>query len=232
MYKGKKISVVIPCYNEELGISKVLELIPTFIDEIIVIDDASTDNTAREAAKAGVKIIHHDSNLGYGASLKTGFKHALGDIIITCDGDRTYPVEHCQRILERMLEDNLDFISCRRFPLMIPESMELSRKVGNYIIACAVNLLFGLRLKDALSGMWVFRKAILPLLNLESNNFAFTTEIKIEAFTNPAVKAKEMPIIYDKREGKSKIFAIHDGLRILRSILKKRFQLRKNDNKK
>lgn len=230
MYKGKKISVVIPCYNEELGIGKVLELMPGFIDEVIVVDDASTDNTAKEAARAGVRIINHHTNLGYGASMKTGFKHATGDIIITCDGDRTYPVEHCQRILEHMLEGNLDFISCRRFPLMIPESMEMSRKLGNYFIAWIVNLLFGLKLKDSLTGMWVFRRDILPLLKLECNNFAFTTEIKIESFTNLRIKAKELPIIYDKREGESKIFAIDDGFIILRSILKKRF-CSKNANK-
>jgi len=223
MYRDKKISVVIPCYNEELGIGKVLDMIPSFVDEVIVVDDASTDNTAQVATKGGAKIVRHHTNFGYGASLKTGFEHARGDIIITSDGDRTYPVEQCPRILEHLIDENLDFISCRRFPLMIPESMDFTRKAGNRFLALVANLMFGLKLQDALTGMWVFRKDILSKINLQAKDFAFTTEIKIETFTNPDIKTKEMPIIYDKREGESKIFAIKDGLSIVRSLFKKKF---------
>jgi len=90
MYKGKRITVVIPCLNEEEGVQRVLGALPSFVDEIIVVDNGSTDGTAAVARKLGAIVISELSR-GYGRAYKTGFSRATGDIIVTLDGDHSYP---------------------------------------------------------------------------------------------------------------------------------------------
>ena len=90
MYKGQSITVIIPCLNEEQGIEQVLRAMPEFVDEVIVVDNASTDRTSEVAARLGAKVIREDVR-GYGRSYKRGFAVATGDLIVTLDGDHSYP---------------------------------------------------------------------------------------------------------------------------------------------
>src|SRR6202035_5382993 len=87
MYKGQSITVIIPCRNEEQGIRRVLEAMPDFVDEVIVVDNNSTDRTHEVATALGAKVIHERLR-GYGRSYKRGFANATGDLIVTLDGDR------------------------------------------------------------------------------------------------------------------------------------------------
>ena len=102
MYKGSRITVVIPCLNEEEGIQKVLSELPDFVDEAVVVDNASTDRTADVARSMGALVVRELSR-GYGRAYKKGFSHATGDIIVTLDGDHSYPVDALSYLLEAFL---------------------------------------------------------------------------------------------------------------------------------
>ena len=92
MYKTLSITVIIPCLNEEQGIEKVLRAMPEFVDEVIVVDNNSTDRTSDVAASLGAKVVREQVR-GYGRSYKRGFAEATSDLIITLDGDHSYPVD-------------------------------------------------------------------------------------------------------------------------------------------
>jgi glycosyltransferase involved in cell wall biosynthesis len=92
LYKDHRITIIIPCLNEELGIGLVLDELPPFVDEAIVVDNNSTDQTADVARSRGAVVVS-ELNRGYGRAYKKGFLCATGDIIITLDGDHSYPLD-------------------------------------------------------------------------------------------------------------------------------------------
>ena len=110
MYKGSRITVVIPCLNEEKGIQHVLADLPDFVDEVIVVDNNSTDRTADVARKMGAIVIP-ELDRGYGRAYKKGFAHATGDIIVTLDGDCSYPVDALSYVVEAFRHCRVGFLS-------------------------------------------------------------------------------------------------------------------------
>lgn len=222
MYREHIISLIIPCYNEETGIARVLKKVPQFIDEIIVVDGGSTDRTEQIARVAGADVIV-EHRRGYGRAYRTGFQRARGDIIVTSDGDGTYPVENVAEIIDYLLETPLDFVSASRFPLRDKRSMSFRNFVGNAVITFLVVLLFHERITDALSGMWVFRKECLRGIKLISNNWDFSEEIKIEAIRNPDIQFGEYPILYRERAGETKMFPWTVAVSNLLFLFYKRF---------
>ncbi|MGN6756458.1 MAG: glycosyltransferase family 2 protein, partial [Thermomicrobiales bacterium] len=110
MYKELTISVVIPCFNEEEGIAHVLRGMPAYVDEVIVVDNNSTDGTGDVARSLGAKVIH-ECRKGYGSAYQAGLPHAAGDIIATVDGDGTYPSGAIAHPVDELLAGGLDFIS-------------------------------------------------------------------------------------------------------------------------
>ena len=222
MYREHTISLIIPCYNEETGIARVLKKVPQFIDEIIVVDGGSTDRTEQIARVAGADVIV-EHRRGYGRAYRTGFQRARGDIIVTSDGDGTYPVENVAEIIDYLLETPLDFVSASRFPLRDKRSMSFRNFVGNAVITFLVVLLFHERITDALSGMWVFRKECLRGIKLTSNNWDFSEEIKIEAIRNPDIQFGEYPILYRERAGETKMFPWTVAVSNLLFLFNKRF---------
>ncbi len=205
MYRNHSISLIIAWYNEAQGIAQVLEKAPSFVDEVIVVDGGSTDHTEQIARVAGADVIV-ERRRGYGRAYRTGFQRARGDIIVTSDGDGTYPVDHAAEIIDYLLDTPLDFVSASRFPLRDKRSMSFRNFVGNAIITLLVVTLFHERITDALSGMWAFRRDCLPNINLVSNNWDFSEEIKIEAIRNPDIRFGEYPIVYRERAGQTKMF--------------------------
>jgi glycosyltransferase involved in cell wall biosynthesis len=226
MYRDLRLSVVIPCLNEERGIPHVVAKIPQEVDEILVLDNCSTDRTVEVARSQGprVRVVQHPRNLGYGGSFIRGMPMAIGDVLITTDGDGTYPVEDCLRVVDVILDRDVDFVSCSRLPLQDPLAMHPRSQVGNAILNLLVNGFYGLGLKDAQSGMWVFRKRILSQLRLETTGMAFSNEIKIEAFRHPHVRAIEVPIRYRERIGQSKLYPFRDGVRMVNYLTRRRLE--------
>jgi len=218
VYRCFSIAVIIPCYNEEDGIRQVLTTLPDFIDEKIVVNNESSDKTVEVAKACGATVIH-ESNKGYGFAYHAGFSYVQQDIIITMDGDGTYPVEAIEPLINQLIDKQLDFISGCRFPLLNPEAMDPVSKVGNWILTFTTQMLFGFGLKDSQSGMWVFKKSALSKMTLQSNGMALSEEIKIEAIKRK-LKFAEIHIPYHERIGYKKIKKFKDGILNLLFLVK------------
>ena len=222
MYQDRQVTVVIPCLNEEEGIQKVLSRIPEFVDEVIVVDNDSTDGTARIAREMGARVIHENVR-GYGRAYKTGLLHAQGDIVVTLDGDHSYPVDSLSYLIESLLRSPVGFVSASRFPIQNPDAMALKNLLGNKCLSLMMSLLYFRRVRDSQSGMWIFYKDALTRMNLESDGMAFSEEIKIEALRNRDIGFKEIPINYSNRAGEIKLRPWRDGWNNLLFLFKKRF---------
>jgi dolichol-phosphate hexosyltransferase len=222
MYKGQRITVIVPCLNEEQGIEQVLRAMPEFVDEVIVVDNASTDRTSEVAASLGAKVIREEVR-GYGRSYKRGFAQAAGDLIVTLDGDHSYPVDALSYLIEAFLHLDVDFLNASRFPVGDSRAMSFKHHFGNLVLSLAMSLLFFRWVRDSQSGMWVFRRTILKHMKLESDGMAFSEEIKIEALRNPQIRFREISILYSSRLGEKKLNPWRDGVRNLAFLVKKRF---------
>jgi len=110
----RKISAVIPAFNEEKRIGAVINKVKNYVDETLVINDCSSDNTAAVAEKAGAKVISNKINLGYIESIKKGFKHAQGDIIVTLDADGEHRPDEIPILLEPLLDNTADLVLGKR----------------------------------------------------------------------------------------------------------------------
>jgi hypothetical protein len=226
MYRGLRISVVIPCHNEEEGIRAVLDQMPAIVDEVVVVDNASTDRTATVAAELGARVVY-EARKGYGRAYKTGFAKARGDIIITMDGDGTYPPDSIPLLLYVLVEEKLDFITARRWRSRSGEDKSPIRLLGNAVLSGAMMALFMKFIIDSQSGMWVFRRDILSKIAPRSDSMALSEEIKVLAFTHPEVRCMEMPIYYGERIGTSKLNLWRDGFGNLFFLAKLRLTLRR-----
>jgi glycosyltransferase involved in cell wall biosynthesis len=223
MYKGETITVIIPCLNEEQGIEKVLRNMPDFVDEVIVVDNGSTDRTSQVATSLGAQVIREDVR-GYGRSYKRGFASASSDLIVTLDGDHSYPVDALSYLLEAFRHLEVDFLNASRFPVRDREAMSLKHHLGNLALSLAMSILYFRWVRDSQSGMWVFRRSILKDMHLESESMAFSEEIKIEALKNSRVRFGEISIMYSSRIGEKKLNPWRDGFHNLLFLVKKRFQ--------
>lgn len=222
MYNNQSITVIMPCLNEEQGIEQVMRRMPDFVDEVIVVDNGSTDRTSEVAADFGARVIREDAR-GYGRAYKKGFAFATSDIIVTLDGDHSYPPDAISYLLEAFRHLEVDFLNASRFPVRDPKAMSFKHKIGNFILSVAMSLLYFRWIHDSQSGMWVFRRSILSEMTLESDGMAFSEEIKIEALKSSRIKFAEISILYTSRLGEIKLNPWRDGFYNLWFLLKKRF---------
>jgi glycosyltransferase involved in cell wall biosynthesis len=231
VHKGLGISLVIPAYNEEGGIGHVITTVPDCVDEIIVVDNNSTDRTGEIARSHGVTSVF-EPRRGYGSALRRGFLAASKDVIVTIDADGTYPMEQIAAAVDTLDKRDLDFISCSRFPLADKTAMSARNVFGNRALTVLFGLIYGRWLVDSQSGMWVFRRRILPLLHFEGTSWEFSSEIKIEACTNPHIKFEETHIHYHPRIGYSHFHSWHKaiavGIRDVNFLVRQRFVRRRS----
>ncbi len=227
MYKDLKVTVIIPCLNEEQGIERVLGRMPPFVDQVIVVDNGSTDRTSDVARSFGAEVIREEVR-GYGRSYKRGFAHATGDVIVTLDGDHSYPVDAISYLLEAFLHLDVDFLNASRFPVRNANAMSFKHKVGNLMLSLAMSLLFFRWVRDSQSGMWVFRRAILDHMALVSDGMSFSEEIKVEAIRDRRIRFGEISIQYSSRLGEIKLNPWRDGIQNLLFLVRKRFAARRN----
>ncbi len=170
---------------------------------------------------------------GYGATIRRGFQVAKSDIFVVLDGDGQYPAEKIEEIVDYLIKNGLDFISCSRFPLQDKKSLPFVRCLGNKLFNIATNILFGLKIRDSQSGMWVFKKSVLNKIKLESDDMPLSEEIKIRVSKNKELRFEEYPIPYYERIGESKLFPLKHGIINLLYLLKLRCELwRRNFNLK
>ena len=211
MNEEKSVGLVIDEVNKALG------AIP---HEILVVDTDSKDHT-REIASGKGTVVIDEPRRGYGRAYKTGFEKAQGEIIATLDADMTYPAEMLPRLVEMLEKDNLDFITTNRFADMQKGAMSAKHRLGNWVLSVTARVLFRVRVRDSQSGMWVFRRSILPDLQLESDQMSLSEEIKVEAFRKK--RAAEVPIAYRLRVGDVKLSSWKDGIGNLKYLFRKRF---------
>ncbi|MEA2054675.1 MAG: glycosyltransferase family 2 protein [Candidatus Thermoplasmatota archaeon] len=226
-----KVSIVIPTLNEEEGIGVTLDSIDMkefekreSDVEVLVIDGNSKDRTREIAEKKGAKVIV-EPRKGYGRAYKRGLKEAEGNIIITGDADGTYPFHITHEYVDMLLKQNLDFITTNRFANLGKKAMSFKHFFGNFILSSTLRLLYGVKVKDSQSGMWIFRKdALNKLKDLEEfdDGMPFSEEIKMEMFSHPDIKAKEVPSHLFERKGEAKIESFADGWKNLKFLIKKR----------
>jgi glycosyltransferase involved in cell wall biosynthesis len=224
MYKNLRITVVIPCLNEEEGIKEVLGEVPSFVDEVIVVDNGSTDQTAAVAREMGAHVVTELSR-GYGRAYKSGFSRATGDLIVTLDGDHSYPVDALSYLLEAFMHCRVGFLSASRLPVLTDSAMSWKHKIGNRILSFTMSVLFLRWVHDSQSGMWVFRRDALSRMKLTSDGMPFSEEIKIEAIKNRDVGFREIFISYSQRVGEKKLRPWRDGFHNLAFLFRKRLGL-------
>jgi len=221
MYKNLRVTVVIPCLNEEDGLRKVLSDVPSFVDEIIVVDNGSTDQTAQIARDMSATVIT-EVHRGYGRAYMSGFSRATGDIIVTLDGDHSYPVDALSYLLEAFLHCGVGFLSASRFPMLTGAAMSFKHKIGTRVLSLIMSVLFLRWVNDSQSGMWVFRRDALSSMRLTSEGMPFSEEIKIEAIINKDIGFREMFINYSQRIGEKKLRPWRDGFHNLTFLFRKR----------
>jgi len=212
------VSIIIPTLNEAEGIRETIRRIPVhelkamgYDIEIIVVDGGSKDGTDKIAKELGALVVY-ELRRGYGRAYKKGFSVAKCSIIVTLDGDASYPPEIIPELLRLMKDLDVDFITTSRIPQT--GAMSFINKVGNYILTLVTRILFRIDIRDSQSGMWVIKKEILEDILPRSEGMEFSEEIKIKAFLC-GKKVYEHPIQYYKRAGKPKLRRVRDGLRNL-----------------
>lgn len=226
MYRNKRISLCLPCRNEANHLHEVLKRVPKFVDEIIVISNKSKDNTVEVAKKLGVKAYEDNrtiGGIGYGFAHMTGIEQATGDIIVGADGDATYPIEDLAKVIDKLLDEKLDFISCNRYPLQKGTKIPFKLRLGVKTLDVEVHLLYGKKINDILSGMWVFNKKAKENLNLTMGEWNLSPQIKLNAALHPEVKFGQYSIAQHQRMGESHQAHFKTGFQHLTWIFLNRF---------
>lgn len=220
----KKISIVIPVYNEEEEILSTIDSINKVMKksdiayEIIVVNDGSNDNTKEILNKSSQDFVYcqHIKNKGYGASLKTGIRLAKSDTICITDADGTYPNKDIPKLYNIFSENDYDMVVGKRSFGKLP----LITKPAKWFISKLANYLVEFKIPDINSGLRIFKKGqVTKFFNIISDGFSFTTTITLAMLTNN-LRVKYVPIEYYKRKGNSKIRPIYDTLNYIQLIIR------------
>ncbi len=207
--------MIIPAYNEEKRIGKVLQKIPEFVDEVIVVDDGSEDRTSEVARGFGAKVIRLEQNQGKGRAMSEGIKKANGDIIVFIDADGQHKPEEIIKLVEPIINGEADFVIGSRL-IKAQGERPLIRKISNFITTSLIRLKLGINVRDTQSGFRAIRREFLP--EIESKRYEVETEVLIKAVKKGA-RVKEVPVsmIYGIETGH---FRLEDILRFLHSLVK------------
>jgi len=217
VYQNKTLSVVMPAYNEEQVIGKVLSQLDAFdfIDEIVVVDDGSQDGTvaAVEASPVSVKLVQHPYNIGNGAAVKSGIRAASGDLILLMDGDGQHPPSEIPHILQ--YSDKYDMVVGARTS---DSDTHWVRDFGNWVFNTYASYIVGYPVPDLTSGFRLVNASIArSFVYLLPNGFSYPTTLTIALF-RAGYAVKYHPFVSPAREGKSKIRPLRDGMRFMLTL--------------
>jgi len=206
MISGKRIAVIIPAFNEEKSLPHVLADIPDFVDEIIVANNGSTDNTIEIAKKTGVTVVNEDEK-GYGAACLKAIeeiKYKNFDIIVFLDGDYSDYPEEMNIVVDPIINDDCDLvigsrmIGTREDGAMLPQAI-----FGNWLASFLIKFFWKYKFTD-LGPFRAIKYSSLLELNMQDRNFGWTVEMQIKA-AKQKLKTIEVPVSYRKRIGQSKV---------------------------
>jgi len=230
MKNNHKITILIPCFNEEKGIGKVIDAIPyTFLShmglqiEVIVIDNNSTDKTANIAKEKNVRVIH-ELKKGKGHALKTGFTSISDDttLVVMLDGDNTYKAKEIPRLIEPLISNFCDVVIGSRLGGKVKmNSLKLPNRIANWGYTFLVRQFYGANTTDLLSGFVAWKKRVVDHLHphLESEGFTIEMEM-VTKMSKLGFEMYSVPITYDSREGFSKVDVLTDGIKVLHMLIK------------
>ncbi|MEM5835010.1 MAG: glycosyltransferase family 2 protein [Candidatus Aenigmatarchaeota archaeon] len=216
--KKKRVIAIIPAYNESKTIEKIVRETRKYVDEVVVVDDGSSDSTGELAKKAGAKVIKHDKNMGLGKSLRDGFSYAISknfDIIITLDADGQHSPSDIPKFIEA-INEGYDFVLGERNLACYP----LIKKIGNVFLNFMTNLISGTTLRDTESGFRAYTTNALKKINgyVKANRYEIACEI-IFAVGYYNLKYKNVPIA---SEVYVKGVRVRDGIKIFLYMLRRR----------
>lgn len=222
-----KLTVIIPVFNEEKDIQKVILAVSKVkvAKEIIVVDDASSDNTFAVLQKIklpNLRVFYHHENHGKGAAIRTGIKNATGDIILIQDADLEYNPKEYPSLLRPILAGEAQVVYGSRFKGSV-KGMKLPNRLANIILTLAANILYRINISDEATCYKVFHAQILKKQKLQCNRFDFCPEITAK-LSKSGIKIYEVPISYTARSNKDgKKIRWSDGFSALWTLLKFRF---------
>ncbi len=228
-----KLSVIIPVYNEKRTVLKVIDKVKkvninNVVKEMIVVDDFSTDGTRdilKKINSRSIRIFFHKKNMGKGAAIKTGLKHASGGIILIQDADLEYNPEEYKKLLKPIINNKAEVVYGSRLEAIRKDikNMYKLHYIGNLFLTLMTNLLYGAKITDMETGYKVFRKEVIKKINLRANRFDFEPEITAKMLKN-GYKIHEVPISFAGRkfEQGKKITWI-DGVKEAYYLIKYRF---------
>jgi glycosyltransferase involved in cell wall biosynthesis len=227
-----KVRVIIPAYNEQDSIGKVISEIPAIVTEIIVVSNNSTDNTESVARNAGATVLKEDQK-GYGYACLLGMEHIAKtdpdtDIVVFLDGDYSdYPIE-LLLLIKPILENNVDMvIGARVADLRLPNSMTPQQVFGNWLATFLMKIFFGAKFTD-LGPFRAIKYQKLLDLKMEDKTYGWTVEMQLKALKQN-LSYVEVPVRYRKRIGISKVSGtikgtVMAGFKILGWIFKYSFK--------
>lgn len=222
MSKINMVSIVIPTLNEAGTIESTINTLRKEIrypHEVIVVDGNSTDATQEIVKNAGCRLIIEPKR-GYGVALRTGIKHAKGDVVVIVDGDGTYELKDVNTLIEALDEEKAELCLGARLNGLYNKSMDITNYVGNKIITFVFNLLYKQRLIDSQSGFRVMKRSALEKIELLEEDMAFATEMLVK-FVKRGLKVVEVSTSYKPRTyGKSKLKRIKAGLEIFKVLIR------------
>lgn len=194
-----KVAVLLPAYNEEVSIASMVLLSLQYADEVIVIDDGSSDRTSEVSRLAGATVLSHTTNKGKGAALKTGFKYAQDyDIIVTIDADGQHNPSEIPDVIKPIMEDRADIVNGSRYIAGKDTTTPTYRRVGQTVLDNATYLASGVKLTDTQSGFRAFSSKSIEYFNFDPNGFGIESDMLIEASVNKLrIVEVEITVRYD-----------------------------------
>ena len=219
MASQPKIVAAIPCFNEERFIGSVVAKTRKYVDEVVVIDDGSDDDSGEVAGTAGAIVYRHEGNLGYGAAicsaLESGRSHGA-DILVTIDGDGQHDPKEIPQLIKPILDGQADVVVGSRF-LDTETKSPLYRRVGQRILNVATNLGSGHKLSDSQSGCRAYSSKALEELNLSESGMSVSSEIQF-ALKKAGLRVAEIPISVSY-EGGTKRNPVGHGMSVLTRVV-------------
>lgn len=194
-----KVAILLPAYNEEVAIASMILLSSRYADEVIVIDDGSTDRTAEVSELAGATVLRHNTNQGKGVALKTGFTYAKNfDIIVTIDADGQHNPSEIPSLIKPIEDGQADLVNGSRYINGKDTSTPKYRRVGQTVLDTATNIASGVKLTDSQSGFRAFSSVCFKYFNFDPEGFGIESDMLIEASNNNLrIMEVEITVRYD-----------------------------------
>jgi glycosyltransferase involved in cell wall biosynthesis len=222
------ISIIIPAYNEQLTIGKTISDTILAMDsekmpyEIIVINDGSTDNTARIAQRYKATVLSYQENQGKGYALRKGFQYAQGDIVVTIDSDGAHEPKEIPGLIQPLL-NGVDVVTGSRYLGGRMNTTAGLNRIGNTLFNLTIMILTGKRITDSQSGFRAFKREVLQKIAPQSLGYDIEAEMTVKSLKN-GFEFQERPIFCERRRyNKSKIRPLPDGVKIFKAIIKANF---------